>query len=56
MSNQNKEIEKYYQKSREGGVYFYHVKNAPGKPWDYVYLFQKNIYPGLGKERALVNK
>ena len=26
------------------------------KPWDYEYLFQKNIYPGLGKERALVNK
>lgn len=53
MSNKNQE---YYDKSRDSGVYFYHVKNAPDKPWDYEYLFQKNIYPGLGKERALVNK
>lgn len=56
MSNINQEIEEYYQKSRESGVYFHHVKNAPDKPWDYEYLFQKNIYPALGKEKTLVNK
>ena len=50
------EKEEYYQKSRDSKTYFYHVKNQPDKPWDYEYLFQKNIYPGLGKEKELVEK
>lgn len=50
------EKEEYYRKSRDAKLYFYHVKNNLDKPWDYEYLFQKNIYPGLGKEKQLVEK
>ena len=46
------EKELYYHKSREPRLYFFHVEAEPDKPWDYEYLFQKNIYPGLGKEKA----
>ena len=48
------EKEEYYQKSRDRKTYFYHVKNKPDKSWDYEYLFDKNIYPGLGKKKDVV--
>ena len=57
MSEQfENEKELYYHKSRAPRLYCFHVEAEPDKPWDYEYLFQKNIYPGLGKEKAAVEK
>lgn len=54
--NFKNETEEYYHKSRELFLYCFHVEAKPNKPWDYEYLFQKNIYPGQDKKKATVEK